>query len=80
MENLGIFYDHFDYFRAIGNILWPFGIFYGNLVYFPRFGFLDQEQSGNPAINQGDQGPIFCTFFPGKIPRKIFPQKCWEKN
>jgi hypothetical protein len=29
------------------------------------------------------QGPIFRTFFPGKIPpkisRKIFPRKCWEK-
>jgi hypothetical protein len=22
------------YFTAIGNILWPFGIFYGHLVYF----------------------------------------------
>jgi hypothetical protein len=26
-----------------------------------------------------DLGPIFRTFFPGKIPRKIFPQKCWDK-
>jgi hypothetical protein len=28
-------------------------------------------------------GPILRTFFPGKIlgkiPRKIFPKKCWEK-
>jgi hypothetical protein len=33
---------------------------------------------------KSDLGPIFRTFFPGKIsgkiPRKIFPQKCWEKN
>jgi hypothetical protein len=28
---------------------------------------------------QDDQGPIFHTLFPGKIPRKIFPHKCWEK-
>jgi hypothetical protein len=34
MENLGIFYDHLVYFTAIGNILGPFGIFCGNLVYF----------------------------------------------
>jgi hypothetical protein len=27
MENLGIFYDHLVYFTAIGNVLWPFGIF-----------------------------------------------------
>jgi hypothetical protein len=30
MENLGIFYDHFVYFKAIANIFWPFGIFCGN--------------------------------------------------
>jgi hypothetical protein len=50
MENLGIFYDHLDYFRAIGNILWPFGIFCGNWYIFPRFGILDQEKSGNPDV------------------------------
>jgi hypothetical protein len=37
MENVCIFYDHLVYFTAIGNILWPFGIFCGNLVYFPPF-------------------------------------------
>jgi hypothetical protein len=36
---------------AIGNILFPFGIFCGNFVYFPRFGILDREKPGNP----GDQ-------------------------
>jgi hypothetical protein len=34
MENLGLFYDHLVYFTAIGNILWPFGIFCRHLVYF----------------------------------------------
>jgi hypothetical protein len=41
---------------AICYILWPFGIFYGHLVYFvviwynfPRFGMLYQEKSGNHA-------------------------------
>jgi hypothetical protein len=40
---------------SIGNILWPFGIFFPLLVYFvviwyifPPFGILDQEKSGNP--------------------------------
>jgi hypothetical protein len=37
------------YFTVIGNTLWPFGIFCSNLVYFPRFGILDQEKSGNPG-------------------------------
>jgi hypothetical protein len=49
MENIGIIYDHLVYFTAIGNILFPFGIFCGNLVYFSRFGILDQEKSGNSA-------------------------------
>jgi hypothetical protein len=30
-------------------ILWKFCIFCGNLVYFPRFGILCQEKSGNPG-------------------------------
>jgi hypothetical protein len=44
MGNLGTFYNHLVYVKAIGNIFWPFGIFCGNLVYFvgiwyifPRF-------------------------------------------
>jgi hypothetical protein len=40
MANLGIFYDHLVYFTAIGNFLWPFGIFWGHLVISPRFGIL----------------------------------------
>jgi hypothetical protein len=43
MKNLGKFYDHLVYFTAIGNILWPFGVFCGN------FCILDQEKSGNSA-------------------------------
>jgi hypothetical protein len=41
MENVGIFYDHLEYFKAIWYILWQcgiffpvFGIFYGHLEYF----------------------------------------------
>jgi hypothetical protein len=49
MENLGTFYDHLVYFTAVGNILWPFGVFCGHLVCFPRSGILYQEKSGNPA-------------------------------
>jgi hypothetical protein len=37
MENLGLFHDHLVYFTAIGNMLWPFGIFCGNLGYFSPF-------------------------------------------
>jgi hypothetical protein len=40
MENVAIFYDHLAYFIAIWHIYRLFGIFYGNLVYFPRFGKL----------------------------------------
>jgi hypothetical protein len=49
METLGLFYDRFAYFTAIGNILWPFGIFCGHLVLSPCFGILYQEKSGNPV-------------------------------
>jgi hypothetical protein len=49
MENLGLFYDRLVYFTAIGNILWPFGIFCGHLVISPCLGILYQEKSGNPV-------------------------------
>jgi hypothetical protein len=39
----GLFYSHLACLTGF------FGIFYGNLVYFPRFGKLYQEKSGNPA-------------------------------
>jgi hypothetical protein len=32
MVNVGIFYDHLEYFMAIWYNLWPFGIIYGRLV------------------------------------------------
>jgi hypothetical protein len=48
--NIGIFYDHLEYFIAIWYNFWPFGIVYGQLVYFPQFVCLDQDKSGNPAM------------------------------
>jgi hypothetical protein len=39
----GLFYCHLVYFAAIWYSLWYFGI------YFPRFGMLHQEKSGNPG-------------------------------
>jgi hypothetical protein len=54
---MAIWYAYFvaiwyAYVMAIWYILWPFGIFYGHLVFFPRFGFLYQEKSGNPGKHE----------------------------
>jgi hypothetical protein len=38
------------YFTAIWYTSWPFGIFDGHLVHFSRFGMLQQEKSGKPAV------------------------------
>jgi hypothetical protein len=51
MEDVVLLYGILVYFSAIWYILWPFGIFYGYLVYFLRFGLLHQEKSGNPGEN-----------------------------
>jgi hypothetical protein len=48
MENLGIFYDRLVYFTAIGNILWPFGIFCANLVYFSPFWYFGPRKIWQP--------------------------------
>jgi hypothetical protein len=41
-------------------ILWKWGIFCGNLVYFPSFGMLYQEKSGNLAAE--DRQSRTCHF------------------
>jgi hypothetical protein len=47
-ENLGILYDHLVYFAAIGNILRPFGIFCGNLVYLSPFWYFGPRKIWQP--------------------------------
>jgi hypothetical protein len=58
-ENLGIFYEHLVYFMAIGNILWPFGIFCGYSVYFPPFWYLAPRKIWQPCpgLRLGRQAP-----------------------
>jgi hypothetical protein len=48
MENLGIFYDYLVYFTAVGNILGPFDIFCGHLVYFPPFWYFVPRKIWQP--------------------------------
>jgi hypothetical protein len=58
MTYVGIFYSHLVFFIAIWYILWPFGIIYGNWVYFHNFGMLCPGISGNPCP-QSKRNPIF---------------------
>jgi hypothetical protein len=51
MEDVGIFYGHLVYFKAIWSTLWPFGIYFTILEYCLCFGMLYQEKSGNPEMN-----------------------------
>jgi hypothetical protein len=51
MENLSIFYDHLVYFTAIGNFLWPFGIFCGNLEYFPPIWYFGPRKIWQPCTH-----------------------------
>jgi hypothetical protein len=51
MEDIGIFHGRLVYLPTIWNYLWPFGIFYGHLACFSRFGILRREKSGNPGAN-----------------------------
>jgi hypothetical protein len=65
MKKVGIFYGHLKYITAIWYILWPFGNFVVSLVYFPHFGILNKEKSGNPGWdgfrNTGMYlSPAFC--------------------
>jgi hypothetical protein len=51
MEKLGIFYYHLVYFTAIGNILCAFGIFCGNLIYFPPFWYFGPRKIWQPWLS-----------------------------
>jgi hypothetical protein len=50
MEDVGILYNHLVFLWPFGIYSKLFGIFYGYLVYFSRFGMLYQEKSGNPGL------------------------------
>jgi hypothetical protein len=41
---------HLANFPTIRYILLHYGIFYGHLIYFPRFGILCHEKSGKPDL------------------------------
>jgi hypothetical protein len=49
MEDVGIFYGHLCYFKAIWNTLWTFFVVLWNI--FRRFGMLYQDKSGNPVVH-----------------------------
>jgi hypothetical protein len=49
LENVDIFYNHWEYFTDIRDILCPFGILCTRLVHFSGFGIMYREKSGNPV-------------------------------
>jgi hypothetical protein len=49
LENVDIFYGHFECFTDIWDILRPIGTLCVHLVHFSGFGIVYQEKSGNPA-------------------------------
>jgi hypothetical protein len=64
MENLGIFHDRLVYFTAIGNILWPFGIFCGHPVYFSPFWYFVLRKIWQPWSSGFLAEPIAFNFQP----------------
>jgi hypothetical protein len=50
MENVGMFYDHLEYFTAIWYNLWTFGIICGHLVYISRFGMFGPRKIWQPWL------------------------------
>jgi hypothetical protein len=42
--------------------------------------YITDSQKGSASVAIVNQGLIFCTFFTGKITRKIFPEKMLGKN
>jgi hypothetical protein len=51
MENVGIFYEHLEYFSAIRYNLWPLGIgsLWSSDIFFPVLVCSNREKSGSPG-------------------------------
>jgi hypothetical protein len=49
MVNVGIFYDHLEYFKAIWYNLWPFGNVCGHLSYYSHFGMFGPIKIWQPC-------------------------------
>jgi hypothetical protein len=52
MENVGIFYDHSEYFTAIWYNLWPFDIVCGHLVCHSQFIMLGPRKIWQPWFQE----------------------------
>jgi hypothetical protein len=50
MENICIFYNHLEYFTAIWNNLWPFGIVCSIMVCFSHFGRFGPRKIWQPFV------------------------------
>jgi purine-nucleoside phosphorylase len=55
MEDVGIFYGRWVYFKATLSIVWISDKLCGHLVNFSRFGMLYREKSGNPAVKPSER-------------------------
>jgi hypothetical protein len=63
--NILVCFWPFYYFTAIGNILWPFGIFCGHLVYFFPFWYFVQRKIWQPrSLKSGKFNFCFHKDFP----------------
>jgi hypothetical protein len=50
MVNIGIFYHHLEYFKAIWYNLWPFGIVCGHQLHFPQSGMFGPRKIWQPCF------------------------------
>jgi hypothetical protein len=88
-KNVRILYDHLEYFTAIRYNLLPFGIVYGHLVYFSRFGMFGARKIWQPwigeeiwirKINKGTGKTFFFSCLSGKQKSKSFETATKMKN
>jgi hypothetical protein len=57
----------FVYFMVIWDILWPFSIFYGNLVYFPPFKYMNCVKKNLTTLVKFGMGYILGDFSQNRL-------------
>jgi hypothetical protein len=63
------------YFTNYLVFLWPFGIFCGGLVYFPRFGMMYEEKSDNTGVVTNVRKRAVIELGPSNLRRPTVPWK-----
>jgi hypothetical protein len=79
MVNVGIFYDHLEYFMASWYNFWPFGTVCGHLLYFSQFGMFGPRKIWQPCLVTDMDEFLVKQFFSFEFMHNLCQATCVHK-